>query len=454
MKSLPVAFLFAASAVASAQAKEQGELIPVTRGIQWAVGNQYAGPSYAWEGGDLRAPTVEEGSKRKPGPARYEDVRFSSVPVEPVLLEWLRSALAGEHPSRDINLVETIGDPIGGATVSRAMVFTASKITEVVIPAFGPDASQELRPALTNLSIKFAPGSVQVLVQAPEIVGAPKVRDDRLLSPDSFALAIDGLACTDVQSVRSITARIRPGSAPQISNIVLILRESSSSTRADWKTWFDSFVAQGNSTDAHEKNGTLDLKGIAPLGAMNYDYVSIGLKGLGIVRMSRLPRDVANYIWYEIELYCEAMTIKTPGVLTKPPPPEPGVTPLPLTEKPAEKTPATAGLPDDKGARDPEGAPRFAGSVRTAFTATRTKISNDEIADYTTRAEPAKVEAWFTEQMKNLEWQVVSRKEFGEDLAYYIDLRWERERKTAQVVVGKAKDGSTTIKVRLITTFE
>ncbi len=89
MKSLAVLFLLAATGVASAQG--------------WTIGKDHLGPVKIAEGGDLRCPTIEEGNKRRPGPARYEDVSFTFSPyMEPVGLEWLRGALAGENPARDV----------------------------------------------------------------------------------------------------------------------------------------------------------------------------------------------------------------------------------------------------------------------------------------------------------------------------------------------------------------
>jgi len=89
MKSIAALFLLAATGVASAQG--------------WTIGKDHLGPVEAAEGGDLRCPTIEEGNRRRPGPAQRDDVSLKIKPyLEPVGLEWLRGALAGENPARDV----------------------------------------------------------------------------------------------------------------------------------------------------------------------------------------------------------------------------------------------------------------------------------------------------------------------------------------------------------------
>ncbi len=305
---------------------------------------------------------------------------------------------------------------------------------------------------------------MQVHSQAPTINPLANATQPRkFVATNRFTMTIDGLDCTTVKKVSAITVRIPPGGAPQVSNIVLTVWPGVS--QDSFKTWFESFVVQGNNTDAQEKNGTLNY------GDKDGVLLPITMKGLGIVRMNR-PNSKSPL--YEVELYCEGVSVAgrpkprtapqqpaylppapTMGTSGTPPPadaPPPSSTatppPSPTTGQPVAKE----GHADDKGARDPEGAPRFPECVRTAFTATRTKAYSEELGSYATKAETAKVEAWFTEQMKTLGWEVTGRTEWGKDLGYIIDVRWESGKKmTAKVTIGKSKDGATTIQVLMVT---
>jgi hypothetical protein len=306
-------------------------------------------------------------------------------------------------------------------------------------------------------TVRFAPASIQPLAQTPAIpavigIATPKVETKR------FVLTIDGLDCSEVISIGAITVKIPPGGTPQVSSLTLKMNDRPS-VLAAWKTWFETLAANAASSDAQEKQGTLviaDRKNV---------LLTLQLKGRGIVRITRSEQSQAcpkGPLSQEVELYCEGLTVKP-----EPPPVvvanqrfvhEPGgrlltLTPLqPSTEAPAPPTvapPATA--TEDKGARDPEGAPRFAGSVRTSFTATRTKTYSEETAEYTAKSEPAKVEAFFAEELKARGWTPTTRSEGGKEAAYRIDVRWEQGKQQAKVLIGKSKEGLATILVSIVT---
>jgi hypothetical protein len=105
---LAIAVLLAASTQAWAQA--------VTNDVfQWTVGGKNGGFALNWEGGDLR-----------PGMPTADVSVVVGQLVEPVVQEWLRAALDGEQPARDVDLLE-----LGS---NRATRYPGSKITAVVVP--------------------------------------------------------------------------------------------------------------------------------------------------------------------------------------------------------------------------------------------------------------------------------------------------------------------------------
>jgi hypothetical protein len=270
-----------------------------------------------------------------------------------------------------------------------------------------------------------------------------------------FLLTIGGAPAPEVTKISEITVRIPQGGAPQVSNFTLEVPESQS---APWRKWLASLSADPNDNAALEKSGTLEISDKRTV------LLTLDLSGLGIARVSRsklTPRCAGNNGGHlcEVELSCRAVTVRPqkepilpgPGAKTVAEPPS-----VPTLSKEPEAPPGPPTVPApakplDKGARDPEGAPRFEPSLRKSFAASRTKFLMTEVAEYATGAGPADVERFFNGQMEKNAWTLALRQEGGEGERYSIDLKWEREKegKTARVTIGKAKDGSTTIRVEM-----
>jgi hypothetical protein len=266
-----------------------------------------------------------------------------------------------------------------------------------------------------------------------------------------FLLTIGGAPAPEVTKIGEITVRIPPGGAPQVANFTVTVSEAQS---ASWRQW----LAAGDPS-ANEKSGTLEISDKRTV------LLTLGLSGLGIARISRsklTPRCAGNNggEHCEVELCCKAITVRPqaepyklpPGAKTVAEQPTPTLSAEP-EGPPAQPTVPAPAKPSDKGARDPEGAPRFEPSERKSFAASRTKFLLTEVAEYATGAGPADVEGFFNGQMEKNAWTLALRQEGGEGERYSIDLKWEREKegKTARVTIGKAKDGSTTIRVEMQT---
>ena len=117
MKSLVVVFVLVAAVSASAQQSQ-----PLTNG--WAVGNEWAGP-VNMSGREIRSTVIEEGSKRRLG-ARIDELSWKLNPYfEAAMRDWVRGALNGENPARDVLGFE------GG----KATLYKTSRIVEFTLPA-------------------------------------------------------------------------------------------------------------------------------------------------------------------------------------------------------------------------------------------------------------------------------------------------------------------------------
>lgn len=422
--------LLVAGGVASAQTGAPER----SGGFTWAVGNQPGGDADSWEGGDLRATVIEEGNKRRPGPATRADVRVAlGANLAPAVREWLQGTFQGQRTARDIHMVEMKQD----GTVRRVVTYAASKIAEVQLPAL--DAQSQERAAIV---LKFSPGSLAESTQAPAVSGETTGGRGSSISRSSYALVMDGTQAPGIESISAITARIGADGVPRVSNILLTVVGDAAA--AGWKTWFDSYVVQGQNTDAGEKSATLVLS------TSTGPALEIRLSGLGIVRVSRTvlvnaATGAASAIRHEVELTCEGLAL---------PPEDASLAPVPLAPEPVKPAPPVPAAAEDQGARDPAGVPRYTECVRTSFTGVRGKTQNEESATYVTKASIEEVDAFFAGKMKDLKWTEGSRIETGRlaDLSYKLDVRWEREKQqTAVLILRKRKDGATSIEL-LVTT--
>jgi hypothetical protein len=126
-----VLMLVGRGAAGWAQAQDQRL---IDNGYNWAVGGANGGVSSGWSGGELRAAIVEDGNKRRPGPAQRTDVSVVvGKTLEPAMQEWLRAALDGESPGRDIDFVELNYNK----SARSAVRYPGAKITEIVFAPMG-----------------------------------------------------------------------------------------------------------------------------------------------------------------------------------------------------------------------------------------------------------------------------------------------------------------------------
>ncbi len=103
-----------------------------TYDFEWTLGTESGGYGNRWMPSDLRATTLEEGSKRRPGPAQATTYSLElGMCIEAVVQEWMRSALDAEAPVRDIDLIELKYDK----SVKCSTRFQGSRITEIFFPA-------------------------------------------------------------------------------------------------------------------------------------------------------------------------------------------------------------------------------------------------------------------------------------------------------------------------------
>jgi tail tube protein gp19 len=273
-----------------------------------------AGLVHSVEGRDATAEVVTENvgpdfyAHKHIGNVRYNDfaVQMGLSMAKP-LKDWIDESLNAKYIRKDGSLVATDLN----MNVKSEREFFHALITEIGFPAMD-GASKE--PAY--LTLKFAPEYVRFKKPSGKLTGSAGKGEQRLWLASNFRLEIDGLDCTRVSKVDSLTVK-RPEmtdpvgrqrdyqteSAPlEVPNPRITLNEH---TAQSWKDWHHDFVIRGNSGQDQEKNGALTF--LAP--NLKEELARVDFHGLGIFRLTPEKREpqsspVARVV---AELYCERM---------------------------------------------------------------------------------------------------------------------------------------------------
>ncbi len=264
---------------------------------------EFAGFATSVEGGNPTADVVTErvgsdGIVRKHiAGVKYEDITIScGTGMSKGFFEWL-TATVDRTPSRksgtiiwaDVDLMER-----------QRLNFSNGLVSEIVFPAL--DAATKDAASLT---VKISAQSTRRLTDQRGRRLAAELAAQKRWTPSNFRLQIDGLDCTHVSKIDSITVRQVPtdGGYLDIPNLVVTLPESSAESFRDW---VEDFLVKGNSGQDAEKEGTLEY--LAP--DLREVYARLTFRNLGIFKLTRVPanRDRARTV--RAEMYCEDMAFQ------------------------------------------------------------------------------------------------------------------------------------------------
>ena len=123
----------------------------------------------------------------------------------------------------------------------------------------------------------------------------------------NFRLNIGGLDCTKVSKIDSFTVKTRDNAtAANLLEFPNLRIELASVSAESWRTWFRSFVIDGDSSAANEKTGTLSF--LTP--NLATVLATISFHNLGIFRLENAPVDTTGEVTRVVaELYCERMEL-------------------------------------------------------------------------------------------------------------------------------------------------
>jgi len=273
------------------------------------LGGQFAGFFNSFEGGDATCDVITEKlgadglAHKHLADVKYEDMLLEFGADMPVLVhDWIVGTLARNYAAQDgaIIALDMRSQPSWRLEFSRAM------IRRITFPAL--DASSK-DPGLVHLTLapevtRLPPGSGQI--------AAATTSTSKPWLAQNFRLQIDGLDCTRVDSIESLTidydlesdateAFREPKKAPvqSIPNLVFTFAESTDDTIVKWH---EDFVIKGNNGAQSEKNGTLQFL----VANMSDAILTLAFQNLGIFRLRRV-NDSRSIARFRAEMYCEAI---------------------------------------------------------------------------------------------------------------------------------------------------
>jgi hypothetical protein len=228
------------------------------------------------------------------------------------LYDWINASWTGKAISKDGAIV--VADLNLNAVSQRE--FSRALLTETSIPALD-GASKDA----AYFTVKFAPEYTRTAKAAGKISAVLKT-DQKLWLPSNFRLAIDGLDCTRVSRVGSITVRQplatddigdtrdftkTPGRV-EFPDLTVTMSDVSAQS---WFDWFDDFVVKGNNDESREKNGSLSLLS-ANLAdeLMRIDFFNLGIFSIGADKAEANSDSVATVTAH---IYCERMELRMGG---------------------------------------------------------------------------------------------------------------------------------------------
>jgi phage tail-like protein len=286
------------------------------------------------DGGGISADVVTEPlgaasfAKKHIGQLKYEDFTIQvGFGMSRPVYDWIAASWNMNHQRKNGAIVAA--DFKLDAKSQRE--FFNALLTETTIPACDANAKE---PAY--ITLKFAPEYTRASKAAGSIQATPSKNEQKLWLPSNFRLTIDGLDSSKVSKIDAFTIKqtvvrdelgdardyLKEPGKIEFPNLKITIAEAGAQS---WAAWFEDFVIKGNSSEAREKNGTLEFLNSDGTKAL----ARIRFHNLGIFRLgppkpeadpctpsgcpaSNASRDAVAKV--QAELYCERMEFEALNV--------------------------------------------------------------------------------------------------------------------------------------------
>jgi hypothetical protein len=243
------------------------------------------------------------------GASHFREKHLAGVQYEPIaivasfgsarpLFEWIKTAWQGTPLQKSGALIRVGAN---GRPVSRRE-FVKAVLAETTIPKLDGASNS---PA--DVTVRVAPELTRDVTPPTTLPPAGPAPGTFLSS--NFRLNITGLDCTKISKIDSFTVKRHLTGETREANLLEFpnLRTELATVSAEsWRTWFRSFVIDGNSSAANEKAGTLSF--LAP--NLSTVLATINFHNLGIFRLENAPPETSGEVMRVVaELYCERMEL-------------------------------------------------------------------------------------------------------------------------------------------------
>jgi hypothetical protein len=272
-----------------------------------------AGFVKAIDGGYITADVIDQSlgasggfTKKHIGSPKYEEfslrVGFS---MSKAFYDWIAASWKMNYTRHDGSVILADFEYIARS----ARDFEDAILTETGIPECDASATE-----LGYLTVNFQPEFIKYVAGSGENINFDQ-RQQKLWVASNFRLEIDGVDCTRVNKIDAFTIKqgvvsdslgsardlqLKPA-APVFPNLKVTFSQVS---LPSWMDWFQSFVVQGNNSDAQEKNGRLQL--LTP--DLGTTLAEIKFFNVGIFKLEQQPSADSNALArWAAELYVERM---------------------------------------------------------------------------------------------------------------------------------------------------
>lgn len=255
----------------------------------------------AFEGGELFARSVNDVGGPGGLPKKHAVV-VGNAPITlviggdltPELVSWINDLCVGGAAQRAVVVARMDFNSVPTAVTS----YPAATLTEVRFPKLDGSSKEA-----AYVTLVIAPGSS---TPGTWTLGSKAAAKRKEALSSNYRLQSGNLPGGRVASIEGLTIkRSLQGNAPEFSNLIL---EVSAADEAPWKAWRDSFLAQGQSSDADEKSFTLELlpPNLAPPALLTLQFSHVGMLRVSSNKFEANTEKVSRFT---VELYYEGVTL-------------------------------------------------------------------------------------------------------------------------------------------------
>lgn len=295
-----------ASSKGDTQVMEFTSAEPMTLSYAWQIGGEVLAASRVsggWVKGRVETREVDGAIVKQVVGLDPEDVtvELDLAAMPGAVAEWISESWEKRYSWRTGSLVEM--DALMGE--ARVREFYDAHITEVRLPLL--DASSK-EPA--SATLRFSPQFVDDgPPQAPLAVAPDPV--EREWTNANFEIEIGSLPCAGILRVDEIVvARTSDADdAPfEVANLVLRFPADDA---GPWADWFESFVIEGNSTEANELNGSITF--LSPDHEEELGRIHLSQVGIVALSIDAEAGAAAGFDVVRAELYVEGVQLDFGG---------------------------------------------------------------------------------------------------------------------------------------------